>query len=348
MSEDFDDDDEIEVTMDEYEDIVESEEEEIEDIGEDDSTEKITKLVGFKIICNKLVDILNHLKANGTTLSGEKSNFIDDCIIRVETNMIWSISMDLNKGLIASMRLKINNKYDHKLSIINTGEMPISIEKLLSYLNRFNSTDLIDVIYENGLIVIRKSRTDLNFPITVEAFVETTKIKNIRNDIITKLRKDYDIGKQQTDKDNLDYFKKYKIIGRFNKDKTIVQLYNGIKLTTYVELSCNQLKEVVRDGELHANRMYPFKVENNRLNITSKSTKTEDRGKVSRDMYIKQGNLNKNFEVTYAGQFNAAVSSTKGHVTIYFGDKTPLLLSKTSDLDYGLELNYIVGPQLHS
>ena len=68
-----------------------------------------------------------------------------------------------------------------------------------------------------------------------------------------------------------------------------------------------------------------------------------ERDKISRDIYTKQSNLNGEFTTDYPSQFNAAISSTKGHIKLYFGENKPILIIKSSDLDYGLEMSYIVS-----
>lgn len=63
--------------------------------------------------------------------------------------------------------------------------------------------------------------------------------------------------------------------------------------------------------------------------------------RISRDIYIRKGNLNGEFITDYPSQFNAAVSSTRGHIHLYFGENKPLLLVKTNDFDYGLNMSYV-------
>jgi hypothetical protein len=308
-----------------------------------EEVQKIEELVGFKLICNKFVDALNHLKASGTTLAGEKVDFMDDCIIKIDNRGIWSITIDANKSIFAQMKIDIDNSKEHKLDTYGTGMMPLDINETLKYLGRFSSGDLLEILYENGMVVIRKSRPDLEFPITVEAFIAGIREDNVRHDMVNNTLIIFHQEKSERHKKMVDFIKENRSMYTLNQDKSIATIYTGTKLETFAELSCNQLKEVVRDGDLFDNRKYPFSVSNNKLNITAKSSDPSERNKISRDIYIKQGNLTGEFITEYPSSYNAAVGSTKGHITLYFGDKKPLLLCKTSDLDYGLDLSYIVA-----
>ncbi len=137
-----------------------------------------SKAIGFKLVCNKLVDVLTHLQAKGTTMAGENTSFMHDCIIRVDNRGIWSITIDNNLSIFAQMKIDKNPDTDHGLETYNKGTIPLDIEKTLKYLKRFSSGDHIELIYENGLIVLRTTNEKLDQPIVVEAF-----FAGIRNNV---------------------------------------------------------------------------------------------------------------------------------------------------------------------
>ena len=74
--------------------------------------EKVNGLIGIKIQCNNLKNILEHLQAKGKNPIGENVPFMDDCIIRVDDKGIWSITIDNNRGILAQM--KVDNNKDEK------------------------------------------------------------------------------------------------------------------------------------------------------------------------------------------------------------------------------------------
>lgn len=302
-----------------------------------------SKAIGFKLLRNKLVDVLEHLQAKGTTAAGENTSFMKDCIIRVDSKGIWSITIDNNNSIFAQMRVDKDPDMDHGLEVYNKGAIPLDIEKTLKYIKRFSSGDFVELIYENGLIVLRTTNEKLDQPIVLEAFFAGMRKEAIRNDMLLNTFRKHKENQEERHKQMIAFIKKHHSVYIIDEDQIIVTIYNGIELDNYVELSCNQLKEVVRDGDLLENRSYPFKVSKNKLNVTSKSLKQGERDKLSRDIYTKQSNLNGEFTTDYPSQFNAAVSSTKGHIKLYFGDNKPLLLIKSSDEDYGLSMSYIVA-----
>lgn len=302
-----------------------------------------SKAIGFKISRNKLKDILNHLQAKGTTAAGESISFMNDCIIRVDDIGIWSITIDNNLNLFAQVKVNIDPNMDHGLETLNKGSIPLDIENTIKYLNRFSSGDYIELIYENGLVVLRTTNEKLEQPIVVEALFAGTRKENIRNDMILNTFRIHKESKEERHKKMLDFIKKHRSTYVLNNN--IATIHNGSKLDNFIELSCKQLKEVVRDGDLLENRIYPFKIGDDKLNITSKSLKQGEVGKISRDMYFKQASLKGEFTTDYPSQFNAAVSSTKGHIKLYLGNNKPLLIIKSSDLDYGLDMSYVVAPR---
>ena len=302
-----------------------------------------SKAIGFKLVCNKLVDVLTHLQAKGTTMAGENTSFMHDCIIRVDNRGIWSITIDNNLSIFAQMKIDKNPDTDHGLETYNKGTIPLDIEKTLKYLKRFSSGDHIELIYENGLIVLRTTNEKLDQPIVVEAFFAGIRKEAIRNDMLLNTFRKHKESQEERHKNMITFIKKYHSIYTLNKDKLVATIFNGNKLDNFVELSCNHLKEVVRDGDLIENRSYPFKVSKNKLNVTSKSLKQGVQDKISRDIYTKRSNFNGEFIIDYPSQFNAAISSTKGHIQLYFGDNKPILVIKSSDADYGLDMSYIVA-----
>lgn len=305
--------------------------------------EKVNGMIGLKIKCNSLKNILEHLQAKGKNQIGESVPFMDDCIIRVDDKGIWSITIDNNRGILAQMKVNNNKDEKHGLETYGRGKIPLDINKTLNYLKRFSDDDSVELIYENGIIVIRNTNGKLGYPILTESFFAGIREEAIRNDMPKNTFRKNKEDQEEKYKQMLAFIKKHRSVYTLNEDESIATIHNGSKLENYVDVSCKELKDVVRDGDLLENRSYPFRVKDNKLNITIKSLKQGNRDKISRDIYIKNGNLNGEFTTDYPSQFNAAVSSTRGHIHLYFGENKPLLLVKTNDFDYGLNMSYIVS-----
>lgn len=333
-----------EIDLDEIDDVIDEISGDREDDEETKETEKEVSdtLVGFRLNCGVLINILDHLKSSGKTAAGENIDYIEDCILRIDDNVLWSICIDNNYGLFSYVKIESDVDKDHKLDTYQTGGIPINIERLLQFLKRYSNSDILEFFYEGGMIVIRKTRPDLDNPIKVEAFVPAIRKKSVRNDLYSNVFAKYKKAKKERHKKTLLFIKKYKCPCVIKSNNTAI-LYDGTKLDNFVEVSCDQLKEAVRDGDLFDNRVYPFTINNNVINITAKPLEESDPSKFSRDLYIKQVSLKGNFITTYPSQFNAAVTSTRGHVMLFFGNKKPLLLFKSSDKDYGIDMGYIVA-----
>jgi len=303
-------------------------------------SEEKSKVVGFKLPQNIIMDILNHLRTSGTTLAGENVTLADDCIIRVANNVLLSITTDEGRKII--MQVKINKSKFKDLQILNKGLIPINIEITKKFLSRFSSSDSVEVVYENGMISFKRSNPD--FP-PLEIFMSTKRINSIRYDFFSNLKKQIDNEKSEKDKKLLEFFKKHKSIYFIEKDGS-ANIF-GVKLDNFIEVACGHLKEVVKDGELLENRIYPFTVVDGKLNVTVKSIKEENLNRISRGIYVKSSSFTSDFSTTYSSQFNAAISSTRGHIQLYFGEDKPLLLIKQSDSDRGIDMSYIVMPYIH-
>jgi len=305
-------------------------------------SDEVMEVVGFKLPQNKIVSILTHLQGAGTTLVGENVKLADDCIIRVTSKGIWSVTVDGGRKLI--MQAKIIKSKSKDLETVGKGNIPINIEKFLRFIARFATNDKVEVLYENGMIVFRKTEDTLDYPVTMEIFMTTKRFTSIRHDFINNLKTKISKGGMDKDKAIMNFFKKYRSIYSLDDDKNIALVLNDTKLDNWVEVACNQLKEVVKDGELLENRIYPFEVTENKLNITARSIKKEIQDRISRDIYLKKANLVGKFKTAYSSQFNAAVSSTRGHIFLYFGNNKPLLLIKSTGVEDGISMVYIVMP----
>ena len=303
-------------------------------------SEEESKVVGFKLPQNIIMDMLNHLRTSGTTLAGENVTLADDCIIRVANNNLLSITTDEGRKII--MQVKINKSKFKDLQILNKGAIPFNIKRTKKFLGRFSSSDSVEVVYENGMISFKRSNPD--FP-ELEIFMSTKRIDSIRFDFFNNLRKQINNEKSEKDRKLMEFFKKHKSIYFVEKDGSANVF--GIKLSNFIEVACGHLKEVVKDGELLENRIYPFTVVDGKLNVTVKSMKEENLDRISRGIYVKTASFTSDFSTTYSSQFNAAISSTRGHIQLYFGKDKPLLLIKQSDSDRGIDMSYIVMPYLH-
>ncbi len=89
-----------------------------------------SKLLGFKISQKQLLKILGHLQASGTTQAGEHTEFMDDCIIRVDSKGIWSITIDTSSNIIAHAQVNVvpftKENEDYGLETYGKDNIPVN------------------------------------------------------------------------------------------------------------------------------------------------------------------------------------------------------------------------------
>lgn len=281
--------------------------------------------VGFKLTKKVFLKILNHL---------EVKKIVDDCIIYVTENNIWSVTVDPIRKILMQMRVDKTS-----LEIINTGRIPIDITIMKNFLKRFSLKDELEVIYENGKISITKIKFNLNKSIKVKAILDAKRISSIRYDFITNLKNKIKDKNIETDKKQMEFFQKNNSLYTLSKVSQSVN-FLGIILNNFAEISCNLLKDVIKDGDLVENNISTFSVKNNVFNVTTRS-KTNPKNRVERDISVNNVNFIEDFEQKYSN-ISSVLKSTSGNLELYFGINKPLMIRKLADIEKGIDLVCLV------
>lgn len=300
-------------------------------------------VVGFKLPKNIIMNILNHLEARTITFGWSRyskkiirreTNLVDDCILWVANNGIFSIVCDAERHTLLQVKIGVKCKM---LKVIHKGIIPIKIPETKKLLRTFKKNDIIEVIYDNGIILLKSSYLEDKINL------ETKRIELVRHDFYHNLKKQIKNEKDEQSEILMEFFKLHKSIYFMNDG--IANVF-GIKLDNYFETTFKTLKEIVND-ELLKDDIYEFKIIDNELIIINELIIKE-----SRNIQTRHFNFTSDFSTVYSSQFSTAVmvkgvKKLKENARLYFGEDKPLLLIKQEGLNKGINLSCLVMPYLH-
>jgi len=292
------------------------------------------KVCSFQIEVNKLRTYLKALKCTGYDSRGSKSILISDCIIRFDTgkNQIWSIVVDEKRNIVAQVKADV-------VKIINPVDIPVEIVEIEKWVQSFDDNDVIQIIYEKGIIGLKSiiKKEFLDFDLETKVVFSTKRMDTISYDLISNL--EYGDDK---DKKNLDFLKNKLGNSIYKVEDGTVTLFFNIKLPNKIELSSRQIKMVIQDGERVENRVYPFEFQKDKLRIVIKSSDPSIKNEISRDLYSKKYNVTKPFKVTFASRLTNAVNNLSGYIQIHAAENSPMLLKSVDMKEKGLDICYLV------
>jgi len=295
------------------------------------SVMKPSAVCSFKVEVNLFKAFLRYLKSAGIDSSGSRVILISDCILRFDDGKMWAIVTDEKRNLVVQIKAAVSD-------IENPIPIPIEIVEVEKWLAAFEDADVIEVLYEKGIIGLKnlKKKDFLDFDLNTDVVFSTKREDTISCDLLSNL----DYG-DDADKENL---KRIKELGNsiYKIEDNIVELFFGSKLTTNLELSSRQLKKIISDGERIENREYPFEFEKKKLKITIKSADVAKKQKISRDLYTKKYNVPEPFMVTFSNRLTNAVNNISGYVKLYAEKDAPMLIKSVDTEEKGLEVAYLI------
>jgi len=254
----------------------------------------------FQCKVSDLVELCQTVSLKGRDLKGKEHLAIPDFLLTVNPENLEVKAVD-SKGALA-----VNLTY--KIKAIIPGIIPIGdVEKLLEYLSRYNSSDDITVsTTENKLVITRK--TPLKVSRIPLASLETITTSKGADAILQNF--------QPTP------------TGYFASKKTTWNL----KLT----LKAEDVSEVIEDGEVVKQRIYPWKLDNG-LTI---NVGTEQLGEIETSIPIKEmsGDIPEpslvRTKTSFAYGIDNIFSNLSGDVKVFLVngvDSCPIILQKTTD-----------------
>lgn len=292
---------------------------------------KKQELCSFKIELEVFKAFLKYLKSAGIDSSGSRVVLISDCILRFDGNKMWSIVTDERRNLIAQIKAIVSD-------VENPVPIPIEIAELEKWLKTFKNGDIIEVLYEKGIVRLKNvtKKDFLDFDLHTDMIFTTKREDTISCDLITTL--EYGNSK---DKENLKHIEEFRN-SIYRSRAGNIELFFGSKLTTNLELSSRQLKKIISDGERIENREYPFEFQKKKLKITIKSGDVAKKQKISRDLYAKKYNVPEPFTVTFSNRLTNAVNNISGYVKLYADKDSPMLIKTIDTEEKGLEVAYLI------
>lgn len=250
----------------------------------------------FKCKISDLNTICKMASMSGTNvISGKEYDAMEDMLLTVGDNIeILAISA------LKELMVKIN----YKVEVIEKGEIAISdIRTFEKFLGRFSPNDDVTVsVADNKVVITRETpRKVARMPIGDSSTIQSTNgVKNIGR--FSKVGEAWTNGKD-------DY---------------------GLAITFNIE----KLQEVIEDGDVVKQRVYPFVIKNDEFSI---SIGSEESGVIETTIPTKQIANAKDTRTAYASGIDNLVNAINGEVTLYMvaGGSHPFILEKhTQDYDF--------------
>jgi len=258
---------------------------------------------GFKVKASSLVSMLNIIAAEGKDDRGDKKRFNERCLLIISEGSISCAMVDEMAILYVSVSINIGKK-----GVIGEGEIPIDIDRILTFLKRFKSSDTVVVEHQSGKITISRSEPflALNFATCASDDVE---------------------GVYRGDEPWPD-----------NDDGLPTK--GDVTLDVKVKLNASDLAEVIKDADQIEFRAYPWVIKKD-LRIT---VRNEDTGaKISREVPASEI-INPHGEVTtqFIKGFGQVVNTLNGagDIECYTAQDNPLYIYYSKDK---LEAVYILA-----
>lgn len=296
------------------------------------SVKTTTKQVcSFRINPSDFKEFLTILTSKGYEAdSSSATTFINDCILRIDGNKIWTIVSDKMRKFVCQAKLTI-------LDVENPADIPIEIATMLKWLGTFGNSSLIEVVYDNGLIGMRdiSSKTE-EFNMNTRMIYATKRKESIQNDLIVNLSFGPD-----TDKKLIEAIKKN---GNsiYIKTDDEVTLFYGVKLPCKFVMPADQMRKIMDDGERIGNRSYPFNFLKNSVEINIKSTDVSEQAQITREILPKEYKIKDEFSLTFTARLTNAVNNINGNTEFYTNTSGPMtILSKNKSGN--LEICYLVN-----
>lgn len=289
------------------------------------------KIFTFTVNVGKITKFLEIVSSRGYIAdSSSKSELINDCILRFDGKVVWTIVEDVKRNFICSAHMKIEN-------VTNPDELPIEIGEMIKWLGTFDSDSTVKVLYENGVVGIKCVRSrKTSVDIDTDVVFLTKRLDKIQHDMLTNL--DFGTEKDQSYKDNI-INNNNKIFKAHNDD---VKLFYGVDCNTHFSTPTKVIKKILDDGGRIGNRIYPFQFNQNSIKITVKilNSKKEHINRTIRPNDYSYESIPDD-KLEFSARLTHAVHNSFGTLDCYVGNQGPLFI-KTELEDDNIKISYII------
>ena len=110
----------------------------------------------FNIKVKTIKSFLKYIKSAGIDSSGARVILISDCILRFDDGKMWAIVTDEKRNLVVQVKAAVSD-------VENPIDIPIEIIELEKWLKSFKDGDIIEVLYEKGIIGLKNDVLDVVF-----------------------------------------------------------------------------------------------------------------------------------------------------------------------------------------
>jgi hypothetical protein len=299
----------------------------------------------FRIKVGNFKKFLDLASCHGISGEGKSEDIVKDCVLRIDENeeKLWTIVSDEKRAIVGQIKIAISDIDNPKIKI------PIEIDVMNKFLNTFENDDVITVIYENGIIALKRSikKKGINFDLNTNAVFGTKRMEAISDDLL--IRFVYGDSKDE------EYIETISELGNsiYSLENDKAKLFFGPGLSNSLELEVDQLKKVIADSVRLENIVYPLHFTKDKLKVEISSMEEEldtegigetgmDTGKITRDLYVKKYNVQNEYKTTYPSLLSNALNSLSGDIKIFTDEDVPLLIISEDLKADGIDVCYLV------
>jgi hypothetical protein len=255
-------------------------------------------MASVNIKAGELLNTFVYVLANGKNVKGEQKPFNNDCIVEIIDDGIKIGAIEDSQALRTDISITIQ-----KSDILETGEIPVELDKAIERLKRFDAKDVINFSFseQNNLITFKRDKPKL------VSTVKTIDSENVKSTSETGNPFEFD------EKGNFWFGKK-----------------SGVKLNTYISIDADDFKEIIKDGEQIKHRSFPFSITKDNFEVT---VSDDDSGELfSRNLSVKKIiNPNEEIKTVFSHGFGNVFANLEGEIEIWVGNGLPAIIRKKKD-----------------
>lgn len=245
-------------------------------------------MVQFKLKAGMLKKILTLTEARGIDVNGKGSQpILADMLLQVKQKGLMARNMDENEILLSQLRLE--------MVTIEQGNIPLKLEKSIDTISRYKDNDEITVMYDEATNQVSTSR--------ISKPVQNYTIACIPESDLQSLRAENVILKWDS---KLNYW-------LYSDEK--------IKYDVKVVIKADEIKDVLKDGELMESRSYPIKITPEYFEVRINNDETGEHSE--RELTFKSINFPNDIKVKeinsiYSAGFSQLFNQLSGEIELWF------------------------------
>ena len=246
----------------------------------------------FHIKSGVLLKMFQETQAEGKTTKGENKPMLEDCFLDVKKTSLTIEAIDENEVLLVLSKTEVEKK-----TVKKVGKIPILLAKSIDSLKRFKADDIVYVDYleESNIIQYLRKKPKLDVltptiaPDAVKSVVESHSFK-------------------------------------FNAKENVWKAGKELETDVYMKIPAEEFAEIIKDGEQIEYRSFPFRIENNVVEVTVADE--ESGAAITREVNAKSVDSEETIESIYSYGFGNAFNNLSGELEIWLINGGPMFVKK--------------------